>query len=235
MTPINEFGQTVGADVPGWSGALAPSAISLSGRYVQVVPLTVDHAAALFAELGREHNEPNWTYLPDQRPQDVDGMAELLAARIADPAFVSVAIVPLDQGLAAGRASYMRIDPAQGSVEIGSIQYGPSLARTRAATEAMYLLARHVFEDLGFRRYEWKCDSLNEPSRSAARRLGFTYEGRFRQAMVCRGRNRDTDWFSIIDSDWPRLRTAYDAWLDPVNFDEHGQQRVSLGALVGGP
>ena len=161
-------------------------------------------------------------------------MRELLAARIADPNFVSFGIVPLDLGRAAGRASYMRIDPAQGSIEVGSIQYGAALARTRAATEAMYLLARHAFEDLGYRRYEWKCDSLNEPSRAAARRLGFTYEGRFRQAMVYRGRNRDTDWFSITDAEWPRLRTAYDAWLDPANFDADGRQQQSLSVLVGG-
>ncbi len=129
----------------------------------------------------------------------------------------------------------MRIDAAAGSIEIGSIQYGDSLVRTRAATEAMYLLGRHVFEDLGYRRYEWKCDCLNEPSRAAARRLGFTYEGRFRQATVYRGRNRDTDWFSITDAEWPRLRAAYDVWLAPENFDQDGQQRRSLSALtVGG-
>lgn len=231
MTRRNDHGQPIGEPVVGWPTARVPTDVRLEGRYVRLEPLAVSHAAALLEELGGEANEPNWTYLPDQRPLDVGAMAQQLAQRVAHPAFVSVAIVPHDLGTAAGRASFMRIDPPQGSIEVGSIQYGGSLVRTRAATEAMYLMARHAFEDLGYRRYEWKCDSLNEPSRAAARRLGFTYEGRFRQAMVYRERNRDTDWFSIIDSEWPQLRAVYDAWLDPANFDEDGRQRTALSVM----
>ena len=140
---------------------------------------------------------------------------------------VTFAIVPRGRG-PEGMASFMRVDPANGSVEVGAIILARTLQRTPAATEAMYLLAHHVFDALGYRRYEWKCDSCNEPSRVAAARLGFTYEGRHRNAMVYHGRNRDTDWFSITDAEWPRLRAAHEAWLDPANFDESGRQRTRL-------
>jgi RimJ/RimL family protein N-acetyltransferase len=159
-------------------------------------------------------------------------MRAMLVAAERDPGVVTFALVPGDVGEPRGLASLMRADPQQGSVEVGSILYARSLQRTRAATEAMWLLLRHVFDDLGYRRYEWKCDSLNEPSRAAAGRLGFRFEGRFRQAMVYQGRNRDTDWFSITDVDWLRLAPAYAAWLDDANFDETGGQRRSLSALV---
>jgi RimJ/RimL family protein N-acetyltransferase len=127
----------------------------------------------------------------------------------------------------------MRVDADNGVVEVGGILLARTLQRTQASTEAMYLLAHHVFDALGYRRYEWKCDSLNEPSRVAAARLGFTYEGRFRNAVVYKGRNRDTDWFSITDAEWPRIRAAHEAWLDPANFDESGGQRSSLSDLTG--
>jgi RimJ/RimL family protein N-acetyltransferase len=151
--------------------------------------------------------------------------------RSGSEAAVTFAILP--EGLGAqGLASLMRIDAVQGCVEIGAIIWSRRLQRTRAATEALALVARHVFDDLGYRRLEWKCDSLNEPSRAAAARLGFTYEGRFRQAMVYQGRNRDTDWFSIVDAEWPTLRAAYDAWLDPSNFDAEGDQRQRLSTMT---
>jgi RimJ/RimL family protein N-acetyltransferase len=122
----------------------------------------------------------------------------------------------------------MRIDPAMGVIEVGNIAYSPSLQRTPAATEAMYLMMRRVFDELGYRRYEWKCDSLNAPSRAAAERLGFRYEGLFRQALVYKGRNRDTAWYSIIDKEWPARKAAFEAWLDPANFDRDGRQRRPL-------
>ena len=128
----------------------------------------------------------------------------------------------------------MRVDPTHGSAEVGAILYARSLRRTRAATEAIHLLARYLFDDLGYRRFEWKLDCLNEPSARAARRLGFTYEGRFRNAMVYKGRNRDTDWFAMTDADWPRIREAHERWLDPANFDDTGVQRMSLSDLTGG-
>ena len=136
------------------------------------------------------------------------------------------------EGRALGIANYMRIDPANGSVEVGGILFGTSLQRTAAATESMYLMARHVFEDLGYRRYEWKCDDLNAPSCAAARRLGFAYEGTHRNAVVYRGRSRDTAWFSITDEEWPVLTPAYEKWLDPANFDAAGGQLTSLSSLT---
>ncbi|MGL5824663.1 MAG: GNAT family N-acetyltransferase [Nocardioides sp.] len=231
MIRFNEFGQPMGAPVPTWTGARPAESIVLSGRFVRVEPLADQHAGGLFAALGGLGNAARWTYTSLAQPADPAGMRDQIARQVGDPATVSFAIVPL--GLPpAGRASYLRIDPANGSIEVGAIQYGDALVRTAAATEAMYLLARHAFEGLGYRRYEWKCDSLNQASRAAARRLGFSYEGRFRQAAVYRGRNRDTDWFSITDAEWPRLRAAYDVWLDPVNFDEAGRQRRRLSRLI---
>jgi len=132
------------------------------------------------------------------------------------------------QGQPLGVASLMRIDPANGVIEVGNINFAPALSRTRAATEAMYLLMRRAFDELGYRRYEWKCDALNVPSRQAAARLGFTYEGTFRQAITYKGRNRDTAWFSILDSEWPRLRAGFEQWLAPSNFDAQDQQRSPL-------
>jgi RimJ/RimL family protein N-acetyltransferase len=141
---------------------------------------------------------------------------------------VLFALVPADTGRAAGWASYMRIKPAHGVIEVGNVLFSPALQRTRASTEAMYLMARHVFEDLGYRRYEWKCNAKNEPSRRAALRLGFTFEGIFRQHMVTKDRNRDTAWFSMLDHEWPARKRAFEAWLDPANFDDQGKQRKSL-------
>lgn len=228
----NEHGQPVGDPVPGWTGARPPSRVSLVGESVRLEPVTADHAEALYAALGGPDDEPLWTYRLQPRPANLDEMRDLLAAAEADPSTVTFAIVPRGADRPAGLATLMRADPAQGSIEVGSIIYARSLQRTRAATEAMWLLMRHVFEDLGYRRYEWKCDSHNEPSRSAARRLGFRYEGRFRQAMVTRGRNRDTDWFAMTDGDWRRLAPAYAAWLAPGNVDADGRQRTSLTALT---
>ena len=153
--------------------------------------------------------------------------AEYAVGTLAAVTFALVA-----DGVPAGIASLMRIDERNGVVEVGGIIYGPRLARTRAATEAIALLAAHVFDDLGYRRYEWKCDSLNAPSRAAAARLGFTYEGRFRNAMVYKGRNRDTDWFSITHAEWPAIAAGYTAWLAPDNFDDQGRRRTRLPELI---
>jgi RimJ/RimL family protein N-acetyltransferase len=144
---------------------------------------------------------------------------------------VFLAIVPKSGGKAQGYASYMRMDPANGVIEVGNILMSPTLQRTSAATEAMYLMARHVFEDLGYRRYEWKCNANNAPSRRAALRYGFTFEGIFRQHMIVKGRNRDTAWFSMLDSEWPARKAAFEAWLDPANFDAESRQRRSLGEI----
>ena len=171
-----------------------------------------------------------WTYLFWERPQTREQMAALVDALVAGLGAVPFAIVARETGEAVGFCTLLRIDPAMGSIEVGGIAFGRQLQRSRAATEAMYVLMRHVFDDLGYRRYEWKCDSLNAPSRRAAIRLGFIWEGRWRNALVYKGRNRDTDWFSVTDQEWPRVRKALEDWLDDRNFDAAGLQRVRLAA-----
>lgn len=230
MSRTNEFGQPIGDEVT-WSGATPPGTAVLEGAGVRLEPLKAAHAQAIVDRLGGPERAALWTYRPDTAPASVKEAAQQLAHGASETDHVTLAIVPLASGELEGMASYMRIDAAAGSLEVGGIIYGPSLQRTRAATEAMYLMARHAFEDLGFRRYEWKCDSLNRPSRDAAARLGFVEEGTFRQALVYKGRNRDTTWFSITDAEWPAVRAALEAWLADENFDEDGRQRRSLADL----
>jgi RimJ/RimL family protein N-acetyltransferase len=230
VTRTNQHGQPIGEPVD-WEPREAPVPVALTGRYVTVTGVQHGHAAALYDALCGADDGPLWTYRPDERPRTLAAMETKVAGLMADPVNVTFAIAPRGRG-PEGMATYMRVDPANGSVEVAAIILARSLQRTPAATEAMYLLAHHAFDALGYRRYEWKCDSCNEPSRSAAARLGFTYEGRFRNAMVYQGRNRDTDWFSITDAEWPRLRAAHEAWLDPANFDEDGRQRTRLSYLT---
>jgi RimJ/RimL family protein N-acetyltransferase len=231
MTRNNAHGQPIGEPVAGWAPRPFPERRLLSGRYVRLEPVSGDHAPGLHESLAGPDDDPLWTYRPGERPADLAGMTVLVAAAEAATDAVTFAIVPKGEG-PQGLASLMRVDPAHGSVEGGSIIFARALQRTRAATEALALLGRYVFDELGYRRFEWKCDSLNEPSRAAAHRLGFAYEGRFRQALVYKARNRDTDWFSITDQEWPAVRAAYDAWLDPANFDEDGDQRRRLSVLT---
>lgn len=220
--------QPVGPPVPDWHGCPFPDVAVLKGRWCRVEPLLPEHADELYDELCGPDDDSLWTYLPREKPLDRADFAAHVEAR--SEATDSVTVVVRDgSGVAAGMLSLMRIDQANGSVEIGWIVLGRRLQRTTAATEAQFLLARHVFS-LGYRRYEWKCDALNEPSRKAAARLGFTYEGRFRQALVYKGRSRDTDWFSITDGEWPALESAYLAWLDPANHDG-GRQVRTLGEI----
>ena len=198
------------------------------GRYCRMEPLDpAGHAAALFDAFRLDPAGLDWTYLP-YGPFDDAGTFRSWLDSIAvgeDPLFYTI----LDDGAKAlGVASYLRIFPDIGSIEVGHIHYSPVLQRSRAATEAMYLMMRRAFDELGYRRYEWKCDSLNAPSRRAANRLGFGYEGTFRQATIYKGRNRDTAWYSIIDKDWPAVRSAFEKWLDPANFDASGAQRTRL-------
>jgi RimJ/RimL family protein N-acetyltransferase len=226
----NDHGQRIGRPVD-WTPATPPDkATALEGEGVRLEPIGPQHVDDLYAAVCGPDDDPLWTYLFWERPRGRDEMAAIVEHGVADPARVMYAIVPLETGRAAGFCSLMRIDPAMGSIEVGGIAFGRQVQRSRAATEAMALLMRHVFDDLGFRRYEWKCDSLNAPSRRAAIRLGFIWEGRFRNAVVYKGRNRDTDWFSITDREWPRVRAALDDWLDDRNFDAMGRQRVRLAA-----
>ncbi len=215
-----------------WRPVAPPARAPMHGRYVELVPLDADaHAADLYAAAQGEPADPTlWLYLPYGPFADEAAFTEWVRANSAslDPLFF--AVVPAG-GAAAGQATYMRCDAANGVIEIGHIWFGPALQRTPAATEAIYLLARHVFDDLGYRRLEWKCHARNERSCRAATRFGFTYEGTFRNARVDRDRNRDTAWFSIIDREWPPIRAAFEQWLDPANFDAAGQQRRSLAEI----
>jgi RimJ/RimL family protein N-acetyltransferase len=217
----------------GWSPARVPPRESLTGATVRLEPLDPERQAPpLFAA---SHDggaaEQIFRYLPYGPFLNFDDFRSWLDERAAssDPYFVSI----LDAGTRApqGMAAFMRMAPEHGVIEIGHIWFAPALQRTRAATEAIYLMARHSFDDLGYRRLEWKCDALNEPSRRAAERFGFTFEGVFRQHMVIKGRNRDSAWFSILDGEWPRIRAAFEAWLAPENFDANGRQRQSLSAV----
>jgi RimJ/RimL family protein N-acetyltransferase len=214
--------------------AKRPQRNALEGRVVNVVPLDpVVHADALFASAGGEQNEPLWRYLfegPFVSREAFDAHLRQKALS-EDPLFF--AILDKRSGDAVGYAAYMRIEPAHRVIEVGSILFTLRLQRTIGATEAMYLMARHVFEHLGYRRYEWKCNAGNEPSRKAALRLGFTFEGIFRQHMIIKGRNRDTAWFAMLDSEWPQRKAAFEQWLDPANFDVDGRQKISLSTLNG--
>ena len=229
----NTFGQPIGDELPGWRPPPRPPRATLEGRFCRVEPLDVArHAADLHAANSLDADGRMWTYLFSGPFASFAEYHAWLAPRPAseDPLFF--AFVDRARGRAVGLGSYLRIEPAHGSVEVGHLQFSPLMQRSPVATEAMFLMMRNAFE-LGYRRYEWKCDSRNAASRRAAERLGFRFEGTFRQAIVYKGRNRDTAWFSIIDQEWPVLDVAFRAWLDAANFDEHGRQRRSLGAIRG--
>lgn len=222
----NEFGQPIGEPVA-WTGRPEVGPVTLDGEYCRLEPWSRRHLDSLYEAAVRRSPASNWTYLRTPSLQAPEGLAAWLDGLAADPDAVPLVICRPD-GSAIGTASYLRLDGANGSVEVGAVAYSAALQRTTAATEAMFLMMRHVFDDLGYRRYEWKCDSLNEPSRRAAERLGFTYEGTFRNAMVYYGRNRDTAWFSITDAEWPAAKAAFEDWLAPENFDADGNQVAAL-------
>lgn len=228
----NALGQPVGAPLPDWKPAPRPPRTPMEGRFCRVEPLDpARHGDPLWAANALDRDGRNFTYLTAGPFATPEAYFEWLngSCRGDDPLFH--AIVDRASGQAVGVASYLRIDPANGVIEVGHINYSPLLQRRPAATEAMHLMMKRAFE-LGYRRYEWKCDALNAPSRAAAQRLGFSYEGLFRQAVVYKGRSRDTAWYSVIDAEWPALRAAFERWLDPANFDAAGNQRVALSALT---
>ena len=231
MTRTNEHGQPIGEPVE-WSGAAAPGPVRLAGRYVTLEPVSAHHADDLFAALCHPADAALWTYRADDQPAAVGALRQRIDEWQRSADSITFALVPRDTARTAGVASLMRIDPEQGTIEVGAVLYARSLQRTRAATEVIRLLAGYVFDDLGYRRFEWKLDALNQQSAAAARRFGFTEEGTFRNAVVYKGRNRDTLWFAMIDVDWRSLRGAYDTWLHPENFDEAGQQRKRLSDLT---
>lgn len=231
MNRTNELGQPIGRALPGWTAPPFPPHAALAGRYCRVEPLqAARHARDLWEAQAEDLTASRWTYSYNGPFASFEAFEQwMMGAQAArDPQCYAIVV----DGRAVGMASYLRIDPQNGVVEIGQIHYSPRLARTRAATEAMFLFMANAF-DLGYRRYEWKCDSCNLPSRAAATRHGFTYEGLFRQAIVYKERNRDTCWFAIIDGDWRGgLKAAYLQWLDEANFDAAGNQKLRLSALT---
>lgn len=215
-------------NLPHWQGAPFPQRVVLEGRYARLEPLdSARHGDTLF-EMAIAPGAPDrFRYIFEEPPADraeFDAWLEK-AATATDALFF--AVVDKSTGRAEGRQSLMRIEPAHGVIEVGSVLWGPAIARSRVTTEGLYLFAEHIF-GLGYRRFEWKCNVLNEPSQRAARRFGFTFEGIFRQHMVLKGQSRDTAWFSMLDEEWPRLKAGYERWLHPENFDENGQQLSKL-------
>ncbi len=229
---LNSLNQPIGFAVPDWTPPSLPSREPMEGRFCRVEALESErHARSLFDANALDAEGRNWTYLSVGPFADFNAYHAWLTfvAPGTDPLFYAVIDKALNR--AVGIASYLRIAPSAGSIEVGHINFSPLLQQKPAATEAMYLMMQRAF-DLGYRRYEWKCDSLNAPSRRAAQRLGFSYEGIFRQALVYKGRNRDTAWFAMLDWEWPQLQAAFQTWLDPANFDADGRQKVALSTLT---
>lgn len=232
MPRVNLLGQPIGEALDGWQAPPRPTRTAIEGRWARLEPLSPDtHGRALFEANALDRDGRNWTYLPVgpfSAFADYDAWLRTMAAG-DDPLFYT--IVDCAQQRPIGVAAYLRIDPAAGSIEVGHINFSPLAQRSRMATDVIYQMMRHAFE-LGYRRYEWKCNAHNLPSRRAAERLGFVYEGLFRQHMIIKGRNRDTAWFGMTDRDWAVLRPAYQRWLDPANFDDAGTQRLVLRECI---
>ncbi|MEC8642819.1 MAG: GNAT family protein [Pseudomonadota bacterium] len=224
----------LGPPVPGWSGRAAPTGNSLTGQYCRLEPLDMDHAAGLLAAFRTDRDDVSWDYLPYGPFDDLGSFEAFLATSCLgdDPMFHTIIDLVTDRPV--GMASYLRPDPANGVIEVGHINFSPLMQRRPSATESMYLMMRQVFADWGYRRYEWKCNNLNDRSKRAALRLGFSHEGLFRQAAVVKCHNRDTAWFSILDSEWPVAAAAFEAWLAPDNFDAAGRQRCALADIRNG-
>lgn len=228
----NAHGQPIGLPVSDWTPRPRPERVTLAGHHCRIEPLDAErHAADLYAAYATAPDGRDWTYMPIGPFNDAASYLAhaRAAAASADP--MHYAVIDRASGRAVGAFALMRIDPAHGVVEVGYVAFSRALQRTPISTEAQYLLMKYVFDTLGYRRYEWKCDALNAPSRKTAQRLGFRYEGTFRQAIVYKGRTRDTAWFSIIDPDWPVLAATFEAWLAPDNFNAQGAQRRSLTEL----
>ena len=227
-----ELDEPIGFSVGDWRAPDPPSRQPMVGRSCRLEALDAErHSSDLHQANTQDRQNRIWTYLgygPFERQDEYREWAHG-AGRSSDPLFYAIIDGATDK--ATGVASYLRINPASGSIEVGHVNFSPLLQRTRAATEAMYLMMKRVFE-AGYRRYEWKCDALNARSRAAARRLGFSYEGIFRQATVYKGRNRDTAWYAVIDKEWPELESAFTRWLDASNFDRENRQQLSLTDLT---
>ena len=230
---LNAHGQPIGSPLKDWTPRAQPPRTPMKGTRCDVVMLDpAAHTDDLWEAFQTDPTGKSWTYLFVDMPASREALRTYLdaQAKSADP--LCHTLIDKSTGRAVGIASFMRIDVNMGVIEVGNINYSERLKRTAVATEVMFLMMKRVFDELGYRRYEWKCDSLNHPSRKAAERYGFIYEGTFRQAVTYKGRNRDTAWFSIIDKEWPSLKRAYEAWLDSGNFDAQGAQRRGLAEMI---
>lgn len=232
-TQKNALGQQTGIDLNNWQPCPRPELDPMIGRYCRLEALCPEtHASQLFEAFSDDTEQRNWTYLPYGPFSTLNDFKGWLtnASQSNDPLFYT--IIDQRNGQAVGLASYLRIEPTVGVIEVGHIHFSPRLQKTPLATETMFLMMRYAFDTLGYRRYEWKCDACNQGSRNAAQRLGFQFEGIFRQATLYKGRNRDTAWFSIIDKEWPALKAMFEIWLDASNFDRNGQQHNNLQACL---
>jgi RimJ/RimL family protein N-acetyltransferase len=229
---LNHLGQPIGLPLPNWTPPSRPLRTAVAGRYCRLEPLNPElHAAQLFAINQLDVEQRMWTYLPYGPFATFESYVEWMQGvwQLNDPVFFAIIDLKSDQPV--GVTSYLRIEPANGAIEVGHLAFSPALQRTPAATESLFLQLRQAFE-LGYRRCEWKCDALNVPSRDAAERLGFSFEGLFRQAVIYKQRSRDTAWYSIIDQEWLVLQAAFEHWLAQENFDELGQQKSRLSELT---
>ncbi|XP_055306356.1 uncharacterized protein LOC129570684 [Sitodiplosis mosellana] len=223
MPRTNEYGQTIGDAVPGWTIRAEPQKVTLIGRTCRLEPLEAKHTNDLYASYSQSNDGRDFTYLAIEAFKNIEELRNYVEKTVKEPGRFSFAIIHAS-GKAVGMISLLRADRVNGSVEVGRVVFSPLLKQSIASTEAQYLLMAYVFDGLGYRRYEWKCDTFHAQSRRAAERLGFTFEGIFRKVIVVKGRNRDSAWFSIIDSDWPKIKEAFQKWLAPENFDAEGRQ-----------
>ena len=232
-TQINELGQPIGESLANWSSAQFPSYIAFEGSFCRIEPIDVKrHAEELFEAYAVDIDNKMWTYMSYGPFKSVENVQQWLehASQKTDPQFY--VLIEKKTNKAVGLSSYMRIKPEHGVIEVGGISFSPLLQRTAIATEIMYLMMKRVFEELGYRRYEWKCDALNTASCNAAIRFGFSYDGTFRKHIVYQNRSRDTAWYSMLDDEWPLLKLAYEQWLAPENFNNNGQQLIKLSEFI---
>ncbi|WP_455844225.1 GNAT family N-acetyltransferase [Pantoea agglomerans] len=227
MTRLNQYGQPVGLALPNWQPATFPPADILAGRFCQLAPLQVDHSEALFAAFSLASDDRDWTWLGASQPQSLTEMTHWITNKLSDSELMCYAVIDNARQQAVGAVCFANIDVQNGAIEIGHVTWSPLMQRNVLGSEALYLLLQQAFA-LGYRRVAWRCDSLNLASRRAAERIGFTFEGRFRQAMTRKQRNRDTDWLSIIDGEWPPVQQALSQWLAAENMDERGCEQQKL-------
>lgn len=232
LVHLNNFEQLVGQSLTEWTTAKMPERIAFTGKFCRLEPLNVEMHIEELYEAFKDSDDSNWTYLPYGPFVSFSEYYKFLTSMEESNDLLCYTVIERTTNKAVGTVCLMRIDAQNGSIEIGHVVYSVRMQRTTLSTEVMALLQNYIFEKLGYRRLEWKCDSLNEPSRTAAERFGFTFEGVFRQSQVIKGRNRDTAWYSLLDHEYSRLETAYRIWLSPSNFDESGQQLNKLRNLI---